>query len=143
MKKKIIFLSVIAIFSIAFLPSVSAIEFNELVNVNKSSIVDEFKNDNLRILFQKFKLNIDEKIDSQIIDFLGAFGILSAAIGVIIGILARLSVLSFSTILDVFIALTPIVTFFAMKIAKAGIVIVSLIIVINEIITISQEETGT
>lgn len=139
MEKKIIFLTFLSVFTLALLPSISAIEFNEVIKTNKSSITNEFKNQNLITIFQKLKLKIDEKLENQFIDLLGAFGILSAVLGLIIGIIVRLAVLALSTLLDILIALTPIVLYLSMRVGKTAIIIASFVIVILEIIGIIQE----
>jgi hypothetical protein len=139
MRKIIIVLIFLSIFSLTLAPSISAIEFNELIKTNKSVIIKEVKNQNLITFFQYMKSLIDKNLVNQFIDVFSAFGILSGVLGLIIGIIVRLAVLTISTILDICIALIPIVLYFTMRVAKTALIIASFVIVILEVMGIIQE----
>jgi len=62
MKKKLIFGSLLAVFLLAMLPSVAAVEFNAAVEANESRILDEFQNMNIDELKEKIlKMNVEEE----------------------------------------------------------------------------------
>ena len=139
MRKIIIFLIFLSIFSLTLSPSISAIEFHELIKTNKSVITKEVINQNLITIFQYIKSKIDKNLENQFIDVFSAFGLLSGVLGLIIGIIVRLAVLTISTILDICIALIPIVLYFTMRVAKTALIIASFVIVILEVMGIIQE----
>jgi len=141
MNKKILFGSILSVFLVLMLPSISAVEYKTAVEEQKTRLLE-----NLQKIDTKNLLKMIEEKDPSIPVpqfFFGIFGIFAATIGVVLGMLIRMSVLSISTTLDILIALTPFVLFIAYKLGKVGVVIASIIIVLNELLQQSQDEQPT
>ena len=141
MNKKILFGSILSVFLIMMLPSISAVEFKTAEEEQKTQLIENLQKIDTKNLLKMIK----EKDPAAPVPkfFFGIFGLFAATIGVILGMLIRMSVLSVSTTLDIIIALMPFVLFIAYKIGKVGVVIASIIIVLNEFLQQIQEEQTT
>jgi hypothetical protein len=119
------------------LPSISAVEFNTAVEEQKTQLIEKLHSLYAKNILDLVKENPNNPVPQC---FFGIIGLFAASIGVILGMLIRMSVLSISTTLDILIALTPLVLFIAYKIGKVGVVIASIIIVLTELLQQSEEE---
>ena len=88
MKKKIIIGSLSAVFMLLMLPSVSAVEFNTVVETNKSQILEQIKNIDINEFKEKFqninKLELRQRIFKELQEHKHQFAIDSEPPGYIL-----------------------------------------------------------